>query len=253
MTSKTIQGTNALVTGANRGIGRAIVEALLERGAEKVYAGARNVASLESLVGQYGDRVVPVQLDVTSQDDINGAVEQAGDIDLLINNAGVASHMGGGFDDAAWLDAGRDEMNVNVWGTLAVTQAFAPALQANGGGSVVNVVSTAAMVNFPIFLSYSASKAALHSITQGTRLLLAGQGTTVIGAYPGPVDTDMAEEVPFDKAPPSAVANSILDAVEAGQDEVYTDPMAEEFGALYEQSPKALEHQVAAMFAEAPA
>ncbi len=134
-----INGTTALVTGANRGIGRALVDALLARGAAKVYATARNVDSLKELVATSGGRVVPLQLDVTNPEQIRAAAAAAGDVRLLINNAGVVKKFGGDFTDPQWIAAGRDEFETNVIGVLAVTQAFAPALTSRPGGAVVNI------------------------------------------------------------------------------------------------------------------
>ena len=250
MANISIEGSTALVTGANRGIGRAIAEALLEGGAAKVYLGARRPESVADIAATYGDRAVALELDVTNREQVRAAAELATDVDLLINNAGVAELGDRAFEDEAWLEAGRREFEVNVLGTLDLTQRFSPVLAQNGGGGVANVVSVAGLVNFPLFLSYSASKAALHNITQGTRLFLSAQGTKVFGIYPGPVDTDMAEEVPFEKATPASVAQVILSGIEAGTEEIYTDPMAQEFGAVYAESPKGLEHQIAAMAAE---
>ncbi|NKB72884.1 MAG: SDR family NAD(P)-dependent oxidoreductase [Candidatus Latescibacteria bacterium] len=130
-----------------------------------------------------------------------------------------------------------------------LSQAFAPILAANGGGGLVNVISVAGLVNFPLFITYSASKAALHSLTQALRLELAGQGVFVAGVYPGPVDTDMAADVPFEKTSPAVVADNILQGLEAGQEEIFPDGMAGEMGAGYEQSPKGLEQKVATMVA----
>ena len=144
----------------------------------------------------------------------------------------------------------RPVVEVNALGTFDVTQRFAPVLARNGGGAVANVVSIAGLANFPLFLSYSLSKAALHSLTQATRLFLGMQGTKVFGIYPGPVDTDMAEEVEFDKVSPAHVAETILAGIEAGTEEIYPDPMAEQFGAGFEASPKGLEQQVAQMVTE---
>ncbi len=241
-----ITGTTALVTGANRGIGRALVQALLDRGARKVYAASRRPEQLDALVRGTGGRVVAITLDVTDSAQIRGAAAQAGDVTLLINNAGIVAKFGGDFTDAGWIAAARDEFGVNAIGTLEVTQAFAPILEANGGGAVVNISSVAGLVAFPVLTSYSASKAAVHSITQATRAQLAPQGTFVAGVYPGPIDTDMAEKIPLEKASPESAAHAILDGLEAGEEDIFPDPMSRQFGENYLKSPKALEQQVSA-------
>jgi NAD(P)-dependent dehydrogenase (short-subunit alcohol dehydrogenase family) len=233
-----IQGRVALVTGANRGIGRALVEALLERGARKVYAAARKPEALADLVSTSEGRVVPLRLDITNAAQVRQAVAQADDIDLLVNNAGVVSHAFGGFEDPVWLDAARQEYETNVVGSLRVSQAFAPVLAGNGGGTIVNISSVA---------GYSSSKAALHSLTQSTRQLLRGQGTFVVGVYPGPVDTDMAAEFTVPKASAASAAHAILDGLEQGLEEIYPDPFATEYGATYAVNPKGLEGRIAAL------
>ena len=158
-----VSNSVALVSGANRGIGRSVVEALLERGAKKVYAGVRKLESL----GDLGDGVVGVEFDITNSDQLKAAAETASDTNLLINNAGiVAGRIGLSITDPDSLSAARNEMDVNFHGTLSASQAFAPILAANGGGTLVNLVSVAGIVNFPLLVTYSASKAALHSLTQ---------------------------------------------------------------------------------------
>jgi NAD(P)-dependent dehydrogenase (short-subunit alcohol dehydrogenase family) len=239
-----IQGSVALVTGANRGIGRALVAALLERGAARVYAGARRVSELDSLVAGSGGRVVPLQLDVTSAEHIRAAAARAGDVALLVNNAGIARKIGGEFTDADWLDHLREEFEVNAIAPLAVTQSFAPILKANGGGAIVNVSSVAGLTAFPAFVSYSASKSAVHSITQSTRALLAGQGTFVAGVYPGPIETGMSEKLTVAKTPASEGASAILDGLEAGEEDILPDVVSRQIGDTYFRSPKALERQV---------
>ena len=211
-----ITGAVAFVTGANRGIGRALVQALLARGAAKVYAAARRPESLDTLVEASAGRVVPVRLDVTRPDQIKAAVALAPDVTLLVNNAGIVAQLGGAFTDKSWVVAGREEYEVNVLGALAVTQAFAPVLAAQGGGAVANISSVAGLVAFDILTSYSASKAALHSVTQATRSWLKAQHTYVAGVYPGPIDTDMGAKIEMDKTSPAVAAAAILDGLEAG-------------------------------------
>ncbi len=245
MKGKKIEGSVALVTGANRGIGKAITERLLERGATKVYAGARDPQALAGMKEKYGDRVVPLRLDVTDDSHINEAVSTAADVQLLVNNAGVAQ--GQDLTAKEIVEQARNEMEVNYFAPLNLLQQFAPALKRNGGGFVVNVSSVGGLTNFPFYPTYSASKAAIHSLTQGARMLLAARGTSVAGVYPGPVDTDMACGIDLEKATPQDVANAILDGVEAGREDIFPDPFAEHFGQQYQTSPKESERQIAAM------
>jgi len=242
MNARRIEGTIALVTGANRGIGRAITEALLARGARKVYATARDPQALRGL----GDeRLVRLPLDVTDADQIRAVAEAVSDVELVFNNAGVA--LAKGFADSTVLDHARREMEVNYFGPLQLVHRLAPTLAKNGGGAVVNIASVAGLTNFPFFPTYSASKAAFHSLTQATRALLGTQGTSVFGVYPGPVDTDMAREVALAKTAPRDVAFAILDGIEAGRADIFPDPFAVDFGRQFESSPKRSELQVAAM------
>ncbi|NQD36610.1 SDR family oxidoreductase [Permianibacter sp. IMCC34836] len=247
--SFSVKGKTALVTGANRGIGAAIVDALIAAGASKVYAAARQLSDLAELSRRHGSKIVALELDVTNAEQVRAAVSRATDLQMLVNNAGVAAHAGGAFTDPQWLVAGRQEMEVNYFGTFQLSQAFAPVLAANGGGAIVNIGSVASLVNFPLFVAYSASKAATHSITQAARILLKAQGTQVFGVYPGPIDTRMAAEVPFDKTSPADAARAIVTAIEAGIEEIFPDPMSQSMGSAYLSSPKALEQQVAAMVA----
>ncbi len=247
MSTLRIEGSVAFVTGANRGIGRAIVDALIARGASKVYAGARKLSSLESLLAAHPDKVVPVEIDVTDQEQITSAAGLAKDVTLLVNNAGIAGGAGLMLTDTAINDVWGKEFEVNVFGLTHVTQAFAPALNANGGGAIVNLASLASLVNFPLFQSYSVSKAAVHSITQALRIAL--PNTLVVGVYPGPVDTDMAEGIPFEKESPQNVANEILDGVESGQEDVFPDAMSKDMSGVYLSDPKQLERDMAAMVA----
>ena len=244
MNARRIEGAVALVTGANRGIGRALTEALLARGARKVYATARNPEALRAL---RDERVVPVRLDVTDAEQVRAAAEAASDVELVFNNAGVA--LARGIADSAALDQARREMEVNYFGPLQLLQRLAPTLAKNGGGAVVNIGSAAGLTNIPFMPTYSASKAALHSLTQAARILLGAQGTSVFGVYAGPVDTDMVRELALPKTSPRDVAFAILDGIEAGQEYIFPDPFAADFGRQFESSPKASERQVAAMVA----
>lgn len=239
-----IEGAIALVTGANRGIGRALSEALLSRGAKKVYAAARD---LEALGALRDARVAPLPLDVCDAQQIRAAAAAAQDVRLFFNNAGVTlnSEVWG----AAAVEQARREMEVNYFGPLQLLRAFAPVLARNGGGAWISVGSAAGLTNIPMFPTYSASKAALHSLTQCARVLLSTQGTAVFGAYPGPVDTDMVRELTMPKAPARDVANAILDSVESGEEDVFPDSFARDFGRQFESSPKAAERQIAAMVA----
>jgi len=240
MKSQRIEGAVALVTGANRGIGRALTEALLNRGVKKVYATARNPEALRDLRDV---RLVSLRLDVTNLNDIRAAVDAATDVDLVFNNAGVVQAMG--IVDSTVLDQARREMEVNYFGPLHLLHRLAPTLARNGGGAVVNIGSLAGLTSFPLLPTYSASKAALHSLTQAARILLAAQGTAVFGVYPGPVDTDMNREFAMPKASPREVAFAILDGIEAGQEDIFPDPFAVDFARQFASSPKASERQMA--------
>src|SRR3954447_15799943 len=183
-----IGGSTALVTGANRGLGKALVRALLEAGCAKVYAGARNIEGIAS------DRVVqPLPLDITNMDQVAAAAARCGDVDILINNAGVA-----GFTPALaapTMDNARLEIETNYLGTLAMCRAFAPVLAANGGGAIVNMLSVTSFFTNPENGSYGASKAAEWSLTNGVRIELAQQGTLVVGVHAGFIDTEMVAEL----------------------------------------------------------
>jgi NAD(P)-dependent dehydrogenase (short-subunit alcohol dehydrogenase family) len=236
-----VSGSVALVTGANRGIGAALVHALLEAGAARVYAAMRRPEDATSS----DPRVVPIALDITDADQVAWAAAQCGDVQILINNAGVLGAQS--LLAARGADAAEREMRVNYFGTLRMCQAFAPVLAHNGGGAIVNVLSILSLVSAPPVGSYAASKAAALSMTQGIRGELAGQGTLVVGVLPGFVDTDMARGIPFPKLSPGAVAATVIDALGAGTEDVYPGEAATIAREL-SLDPKAVERRFAAMF-----
>lgn len=225
---------NILVTGANRGIGKSIVEEALHRGAAKVYAAVRNVDTAAPLVAEYGARVVPIPLDLTDPESIRAAAKVAGDVDVVVNNAGVLKLRTALAEDA--IERLQSEMDVNVYGLLHVAQAFAPVLKANGGGALVQLNSIASVKTFGNIATYCASKAASYALTQGLRETLREQGTQVVSVHPGPIKTDMGDEAGFgdSAAPASLVAVDIFDALAEGRFHSWPDPMAEQIGAAYE-------------------
>jgi NAD(P)-dependent dehydrogenase (short-subunit alcohol dehydrogenase family) len=210
-----LSGAVVLVTGANRGLGRAFTRALVARGAARVYAGARDPASV------IDSDVEPVRLDITNPAEVAAAAEACGDVTVLINNAGVSR--GRSLLGAPSLADARAELDVNYLGTLAMSRAFAPVLAANGGGALVNVLSVLSFMSLPAIGSYSASKAAAWSLTNGLRIELAGQATQVVAVHAAFIDTDMAARVTAPKSSPDDVVAQVLDAVEAGAEEVLTD------------------------------
>ncbi|HIV69846.1 MAG TPA: SDR family oxidoreductase [Candidatus Aquabacterium excrementipullorum] len=210
-----IQNSVALVTGANRGLGLSFAKALLAAGARKVYAAARDPASV-TLPG-----VVPIALDVTNADQIAAVARELGDVTLLINNAGISRSSG--FLGEGTLEALRAELDTNVFGPLLTSRAFAPVLARHGGGAIVNVLSALSWVNMPAFGTYSATKAAAWSLTNGLRHELRAQGTQVLGLHVAFMDTDMARGAQGPKTHPDDVAAQVLAALEAGREEVLAD------------------------------
>jgi NAD(P)-dependent dehydrogenase (short-subunit alcohol dehydrogenase family) len=210
-----LENRTILITGANRGIGRALVEEALKRGVKRVYAGTRS--SFE----HSDKRVTPLILDVTNADEIQRAADEVGTLDILINNAGIAM-----YDDLTKPEVIKQHLAVNLFGPLNVTRAFLPLLK-RSQGAVINNLSTSALAPMPIIPGYSISKAAALSMTQSLRALLSGQGVSVHASLTGPVDTDMTRSVDFPKAPPQSVAVAIFDGLERGEEEIFPDPVSQ--------------------------
>jgi NAD(P)-dependent dehydrogenase (short-subunit alcohol dehydrogenase family) len=236
-----IANKTVLITGANRGIGQALVAEALRRGAKRVYAGTRGAL-------QHSDqRVTPLILDVTNAAQIQGAVEEVESLDILINNAGVSP-----FDDLSDRRVLEQQLAVNLFGPYDVTQAFLPLLT-RSRGAIVNVLSLSSLAAVPFSPAYSVSKAAAFSLSQSLRTLLAGRGVSVHRVLPGPVDTDMTRGLDIPKASPESVARAILDGVEKGEEEIFPDPMSESVAEGWRNGAvKALERQFAAFVQPEP-
>lgn len=215
-----IENAVVLVTGANRGIGLAFARELLARGARKVYAAARDPATV-TLPG-----VQALQLDVTQPDQIAAAAQLATDVTLVINNAGIAQP--GGFLAEGSDAVARRIFETNFFGVLNVSQAFAPVLKANGGGALLNVLSVASWVNGGELAAYSASKSAAWSLTNALRHELAGQKTQVLGLHMAYVDTDLTRGFEVPKSSAEAIVQRALDGLEAGADEVLADALTQQ-------------------------
>jgi NAD(P)-dependent dehydrogenase (short-subunit alcohol dehydrogenase family) len=227
----------ALVTGANRGLGARLVTELLSAGAAKVYATSR-----AGTAGAGDDpRVRPLALDVTDPASVTAAAAAAPDVTVLVNNAGVLA-FGGALDgDLAGFE---HDLRTNYLGTLRVTRAFVPALERNAPAAVINVLVLVALAPMGPMAGYSASKAAAHSITQALRAELRPRGISVLGAYPGPMDTDMLAGVELQKAPPQLVASRIVSALAAGDSVTFPDDASAAAGAVYLSDPIKLEQML---------
>ncbi len=241
MSATTIEGRTVLVTGANRGIGQALVEEALTRGAERVYAGTRQPLAHPDA------RVTPLTLDVTDAAHIQGAVERVESLDLLINNAGIAL-----FDDLSDRAVLDQHLAVNLFGTYGVTQAFLPLLT-RSRGAIVNNVSLMALAPVPLTPAYAISKAAAFNLTLSLRALLAGRGVRVHAVLTGPTDTEMTRGFDIPKASPESVARAIFEGVEKGEEEIFPDPMSTSMAESWRAgAAKALERQSAALLEAVP-
>lgn len=236
-----IEDSIALVTGANRGLGHALVTELLKAGVKKVYATSRDKSKITSTDA----RVVPLALDANSPAGLAAAAEQAGDINLLVNNAGVL----GSFDviDTP-IEAIEADFRTNTFGTLAVSRAFLPALERANGATILNILSLASLSNIPMLGGYSASKAASYSLTLALRAKLKAKNIAVVAALPGVIDTDMVRAFPVEKTSAEDVAKGILLGLSHGEEEIFPDAMAQQFAPLWKQgTSKALESAFASM------
>ncbi|MDJ0941006.1 MAG: SDR family oxidoreductase [Woeseiaceae bacterium] len=233
-----LNNKTVLITGANRGIGKATVDALLDAGVAKIYAGARRLSSLPD----FGDdRVIPIEIDITDPETVTNAAAVASDVDLLINNAGTLA-MGGVLDSS--VESIQADMNTNYFGTLDVIRRFVPVLETKPDAAIVNVVTIAAFVNFPGLGGYSASKAALFSLSQGIRIELAPRGISVHTVNPGPIDTDMARDLDMEKTSAEETARNIVAGLENDEAEIFPDPASQQMFGVWQGNYRDLEAAV---------
>ena len=234
-----IRDSVALVTGANRGIGAGFVAALLERGATRVYATARDPATLAAAVATGRGRVIALELDVTDAAEVAAAAARCRDLTLLVNNGGAAAMTA--LLGAASLDGARHEMEVNFWGQLAMVRAFAPVLAANGGGAILQVLSIGAMTVFPGVGTYCASKFAANAMCKGIRAELTPQKTHVMSVFSGAIESDMSKNTPGPKISALTHAHNCLAALEDGQEELYPDFKSQRMREAFRRDPEAFE------------
>jgi NAD(P)-dependent dehydrogenase (short-subunit alcohol dehydrogenase family) len=235
--NQTIKDSTVLITGATGGIAQALIAGLTARGAKKIYVAARDISTLTA-----SDHLVPLKLDVTSDEDVSKAAAEATDVTLLINNAGVNHNTA--FLLAPDLAIAREEFEVNYLAPLRLTRAFAPILIANQG-AVLNMLTILARVNLPFMGSYCASKAAALSLTQGLRAELGAKGVRVVAALPGAIDTRMTAVLSIPKMSPTDATVEILDGFEAGEEEIYVGDMARGLAEGLAKDPKGVERQLA--------
>lgn len=229
------------ISGANRGIGKALVESFTRQPVKKIYAAARNIENFP----KFDDaRVFPIQLDITNRTQIDKVASSALDINLLINNAGVFSPAGVISGEAEQL---MRDMQVNYFGTVSMVQALLPVIRKNGEGAIANVISVVGLAPMVGAGGYCASKAALFSATQAMRGELKDSLVSVHGIFPGPIDTDMARGFNFEKATPESTADNIVAGLISGKEDIFPDPMSEKVGVLWVKDPKSLEKQFANM------
>jgi NAD(P)-dependent dehydrogenase (short-subunit alcohol dehydrogenase family) len=234
----------ALVTGANRGIGHSLVGALLEAGASRVYATARDPRTLEAVSALDTTRVVPLKLDVTSADDVAAAAKRATDVTLLVNNAGVLASYNILASTRQQLD---QDFAVNFHGALSMIRAFVPILERARGAAIANLLTVVSLASRPVIGGYSASKAAALSMTQALRPEFKAKRIDVHSVFPGAVDTDMIRAFPIAKTSPDVVGRAIVDGIQRGDEDILTDPMAREVFGQWLKNPKEFERYFGAL------
>lgn len=228
-----IEGKTGLITGANRGIGAAILESCINHGAKKIYAAVRKLDSVTPLIEQFGEKVVAIEIDLNQPETITKAAGVANDVEFVVNNAGILNTATPLADDA--IDAFQQEIEVNVYGLMRMAQAFAHVLKSNGGGAFIQLNSVASLKCFTGFATYSASKAAAYSITQGLRDQLGEQGTQVLSIHPGPISTEMADDAGIGEMaePASLVGEGMIIALRNRDFHFFPDSMAKKVEAAY--------------------
>lgn len=235
------KGATVFVTGANRGIGRVLVDRLARLEVRRIYAAARKPEMLSSLASEL---IIPVKLDITDRVQVKAVAVQASDTTVLINNAGVLA-LGSLLDSP--LEMIAHELETNYYGTLNMVRSFAPVIAGNGGGAIANVLTMVALASLPGMGGYSASKAAAFSLTQAIRSELRSKGINVYGIYPGAVDTDMLAGVEMPKTRPEEIAAAIIAGITSDQEDIFPDGMSQQLSQLWLQNPKQLEAQFGAM------
>ncbi|OGT31500.1 MAG: hypothetical protein A3E87_04020 [Gammaproteobacteria bacterium RIFCSPHIGHO2_12_FULL_35_23] len=244
MSNIIIKNAVVFITGANRerGIGRALVEEAIKRGAKKVYVTARDISQLDNLSSKYPGIVVPLRLDVTNKDEIEKIAQMATDTQILINNSGVSRYCGICFNHDE--QAAEQELNVNYFGTLNLIRAFCKTLIKNKNSAIANVISIGGLSPFPLCATYSVSKAAAHSLTLSVRAELMPHSVSVFGIYPGPIDTDMADGINLPKETPANAATRIYDGIEQGIEDITTDSFGDNFVKALRSDPKIVEKDI---------
>ncbi len=235
-------GTIVFITGTNRGIGKSLVNEILKLGAKKVYACARDISSLPDF---YSDKIVPIQLDILDENQINEAVTLASDTQILINNAGTlktGNILEGEFENIKY------DMEVNYFSTIKMMRAFIPILEKNKNTRIINIVSIAAYTSFPFIAGYSASKAALYSATQSARIELAKRNIMVHAVNPGAIDTDMNKGSNMEMTKPDDVALSILKDIELEKLDIIPDQMGQNMYSIWREAPDKLEEMSSKMY-----